>query len=812
MPEELKTTPELAGGAEGLPRRESGDRRWIHVASAILAVGLAVSLAGALFWRANVRSQNRRGFQANATYVSEALQTLLRRDADFEATLRAVMTMQPHMTARGFDEWFAQLNGSQRQAGGLGTNVVVPVGAAQLTTFEARRAADPAFRAFVGGKLVPVPRSGRARYCLLEAGGTGTPYTQEIGELVEGDWCNPSSPIGGYPAGQTSQALLMPAITDSGRSVVYNARAQGVSTLFIEAAFYRRAAPLASVAQRRAALAGWVSSSFQIEAVISQAIAGHRDISVALYHRNPGQPEEFISQVGAAPSTGDFTHDTTMQIDGMWRAVVRGSTGEGPTADVQGLLVLIAGLVVSALLSALIVVLARSRERAFGMVHDKTKQLRHQAFHDALTGLPNRVLALDRAEQMLARTRRQSVPLAALYVDLDGFKHVNDTFGHAAGDEVLRIVAARLTTVIREGDTAARLGGDEFIVLLEGSTLDAGPELVAERLLAVLNQPYELSDTLGRRLSVSASVGIAVGARATADELFRDADLALYQAKASGHDRYALFEPSMQTASHDRLLLEMDLAEALEREQLFLLYQPIVDLRTEAVIGLEALLRWRHPTRGIIAPLDFIPIANDSGLIVPIGRWVLGEACRQASAWHRPGREIGLSVNVAALQLDSDELIEDVRSALQENDLRPASLTLEITETALMRDAEAAARRLGLLKRLGVRIAIDDFGTGYSSLAYLRRFPADALKIDGSFVGGTASKASVALISTFVQLGKALDLETVAEGIEDQASLDVLKRAHCDHGQGFLFSRPLPVGAIEEFLDAKLPVRPVAVS
>jgi diguanylate cyclase (GGDEF)-like protein len=784
------------------------------VASAILAVGLTFSFAGALLWRANVRSQDRGGFETTATDVNKTLEALLRRDADFVATLRAVLTMQPHLSASRFHTWFAELQGKRRTVGGLGTTVVEPVSAPDLPAFEAQRRAEPTFRAFVGGKIVPVPHSGRARYCLLAAGGTaGTAYTQAIGTLLEGDWCDPSSPIGGFPAGRTSQALLMPAITDSGQFVVYNVSAQGVSTLFIEAAFYRRGPSLASVEQRRAALAGWVGSSFQMTALLREAIGVHRGLSVRLYHSNPGQPEELVSQVGAAGSAGAFTRTTTLQIDGTWRAVVRGSTvADGLSANVQGLLLLIAGLVVSALLFTLVIVLARSRERAFGMVHDKTKQLRHQAFHDALTGLPNRVLALDRAEQMLARARRQPIPLAALYVDLDGFKHVNDTFGHAAGDEVLRIVAARLTTVIREGDTAARLGGDEFIVLLEGSALDAGPELVAERLLAVLHQPYELSDTLGRRLSLSASVGIAAGARADADALFRDADLALYQAKASGHDRYALFEPSMQTASHDRLVLEMDLAEALEREQLFLLYQPIVDLRTEAVIGLEALIRWRHPTRGVIAPLEFIPIANDSGLIVPIGRWVLEEACRQAAIWRRHGHEIGLSVNVSALQLDSDELIEDVRSALQENDVAPASLTLEITETVLMRDAEAAARRLGLLKRLGVRIAIDDFGTGYSSLAYLRRFPADTLKIDGSFVGGIASKASAALINTFVALGKALDMETLAEGIEDRTDLEALKRAHCDHGQGFLFSRPLPVGAIEEFLNAPLKARPLAVS
>jgi diguanylate cyclase (GGDEF)-like protein len=439
------------------------------------------------------------------------------------------------------------------------------------------------------------------------------------------------------------------------------------------------------------------------------------------------------------------------------------------------------------------------------LIHSQ-QEISHQSLHDALTGLPNRVLALDRTQQMLARARRQQSPVAALFVDLDGFKNVNDTLGHAAGDRLLRIVAERLTTVIRDADTAARFGGDEFVVLLEGSTPEHGPEFVARRLLEVLRQPYDLDETRGRRQpSISASVGIAVGIQLSADELLRNADLALYEAKAAGRDHYVLFESSMQSASERRVTLEMDLGDAVESEQLFLLYQPMFDLSTQDAVGVEALVRWRHPIRGIVSPEEFIPIAEDSGLIAQIGRWVLQTACQRAAIWHRHGHPIGISVNVSARQLDDDRLLADVRETLADNDLDPAALTLEITETALMRDPGATIRRLGALKELGVRIAIDDFGTGYSSLAYVRQFPADSLKIDRSFIAGLpSSEASAALIHTVVQLGKALDIQILAEGIEDQDQLEALQREHCDQGQGFLFSRPLDVDAVEAFLDAAM--------
>jgi diguanylate cyclase (GGDEF)-like protein len=799
-------TPESTERAERRSRPKGGTSRsrWALAACTILVAGVALSIVSGLSWRSNAAAQDRQSFQRASGDVNETLGTLLSNDADFVAGLRAVLTMRSHLSATSFNEWFSELQGRRRQVGGLGTTVVEAVPAAGLAAFQARRDADPAFRALVAGVLAPVTSRGRSRYCLLSAGGRLKPYSHPIARLLQGDWCNPSSPIGSFQVGNgTSQARLMQATTDSGQFVVFPVTAQGISTLFIEAAFYRRHATLTTAARRRAAVAGWIRSSFQITTLIRDAIGQHRGLSVALYHSNPGQAEQLVGRVGPAGSAKDLSHAATIQIDGTWRVLVRGSASTGTLSPtMQGLGLFLTGTIVSLLLSALIMVLARSREHALGMVHEKTGQLRHQALHDALTGLPNRALALDRAEQMLARARREHLPVAALYLDIDGFKQVNDTFGHAIGDALLRTVASRLTSVIRDGDTAARLGGDEFVILLDGSTLDIDPEVVAERLREVLGQPYDLSQEIGRELSVTASIGIAIGERASADDLLRDADLALYAAKAAGKDSYVLFESRMQTAAGERLALEMDLSKALERSELHLLYQPTFELSSERVIGVEALIRWCHPTRGVVSPEEFIPIAEESGLIVPIGRWVLEEACRQVALWHRQGFEIGVAVNVSACQLDDDSLIEDVRRTLEASGLDPAVLTLEITETALMRDAKATAGRLVLLKQLGVLIAIDDFGTGYSSLAYLRQFPADVLKIDRSFVTGIAtSDESAALIHTLVQLGKALHIETLAEGIEDQAQLETLQREHCDHGQGFLFSRPLEVEALEEFLE-----------
>ncbi|MCU1395798.1 MAG: diguanylate cyclase/phosphodiesterase with sensor(s) [Ilumatobacteraceae bacterium] len=433
------------------------------------------------------------------------------------------------------------------------------------------------------------------------------------------------------------------------------------------------------------------------------------------------------------------------------------------------------------------------------------EQISHQAMHDSLTGLPNRTLILDRAEQMLARSQRGHTPCAALYIDIDGFKDVNDMFGHAAGDELLCAVATRLTSSTRASDTVGRLGGDEFVVLTEGDSLDAGPECVAERLLSVLREPYRLSD-VAHPVQVTASIGIAEGHRGSASDLLRDADLALYRGKADGKNRYVTFAAEMQTALVDRLQLEGSLRRALAADEFFVLYQPIFDLDDQRITGAEALLRWRRADGSVVMPDAFIPLLEESGMIVEVGRWVLHAACQQAARWARSGCRLDISVNLSARQLDQESLIDDVIEALRSSGLSSDALTLEITETAVMRDPARTLRILSAIQDLGVRIAIDDFGTGYSSLAYLQQFPIDTIKIDRSFIQGiSTSDESKALIRTLVQLGKTLGLRTLAEGIESCEQLAVLRGEHCDSGQGYLIARPLEAAKLELLLAEQSP-------
>jgi diguanylate cyclase (GGDEF)-like protein/PAS domain S-box-containing protein len=432
------------------------------------------------------------------------------------------------------------------------------------------------------------------------------------------------------------------------------------------------------------------------------------------------------------------------------------------------------------------------------------RQLQQMAFHDALTGLPNRPLVTDRLEQALVHSGRSSGKVGVLFIDLDNFKLINDSLGHGAGDELLVSLSRRLQACIRPQDTAARLGGDEFIVLLEQVLRPSDATEVADRIAEALRVPFALGD---RNVVVSASIGVAVSAIGDrAESVLRNADLALYEAKAAGKARSALFDSSMERDAVNRLELQADLRTALERDQFHLVYQPIVSLADGRVTEVEALLRWHHPTRGVVSPLEFIPIAEETGLIVPIGQWVLEEACRQARAWqvgHGPGPTPRMSVNLSARQFQRPELFDDIDKVLQETGLDPRCLTVEITETVLMRDAEATIATLQVLKNLGVGVAIDDFGTGYSSLSYLKRFPVDTLKIDQSFVDGLGEDPQdTAIVQNIIALAKTLRLRVTGEGIETPSQRAHLQEMGCDLGQGYLFARPLPAEQLGLMLGA----------
>ncbi len=426
-------------------------------------------------------------------------------------------------------------------------------------------------------------------------------------------------------------------------------------------------------------------------------------------------------------------------------------------------------------------------------------QLAHQAFHDSLTGLANRSLFADRVEHALGRGVRRPNLFAVLFIDLDDFKTVNDSLGHAAGDELLVTVARRIESCLRPEDTCARLGGDEFAVMVESISEPDGAEIVARRILDAMAEPLSI---LGSEVTALGSVGIALGTgEQTTSEILRSADLAMYRAKGEGKGRYALYEPSMHEGVLERLALKADLQRADVAQEFEVHYQPIVALQSGAIAGVEALLRWRHPTRGLVLPVDFIGLAEETGLILPLGRLVLHRACEQAAYWRSLGYvNLGVSVNISAKQLSSRVLPSEVTAALDESSLDSSALTLEITENVLL-DSQVVIGRLEELRALGVRIAIDDFGTGYSSLNYLRRFPVDTLKIAKAFVDELGSSSEQErLVAAIVRIGSTLGLDTVAEGIEQESQRDRLRTLGCRFGQGYFFSRPVAADELGRLL------------
>ena len=441
-----------------------------------------------------------------------------------------------------------------------------------------------------------------------------------------------------------------------------------------------------------------------------------------------------------------------------------------------------------------------------------TLQMAHSAEHDFLTGLPNRMLLNDRVDQAIALAARHMSKIAVLFLDLDGFKHINDSLGHLIGDKLLQSIAKRLANCVRGSDSVSRQGGDEFVVLLLELKQPEDAAITARRMLQAVAQPFSLDE---HDLHVTASIGVSVypDDGLDAETLIKNADTAMYQAKDNGRRSFQFFKPAMNVRAVERQSIEEGLRRALERRELALHYQPKINLMTEAISGAEALLRWKHPTRGFISPSQFIPVAEECGLILPIGTWVLRQACAQARAWMDAGLPLtSMAVNVSAVQFRDKNFLDGLFAILAETGLDPRYLELELTEGVLIKHAEFTAAILQILRKRGVQVAVDDFGTGYSSLSYLQRFPVDALKIDQSFVRQISTAGDdTTIVKAVIGMARGLKLRVIAEGVETLEEVAFLRAYRCDEAQGYYFSRPVPAQQFAMLLRNGIPEASVAV-
>jgi diguanylate cyclase (GGDEF)-like protein len=757
-------------------------RVWLAVAAGLFGLGSIGSAFGAHAIAHTDAQSSRQAFATSAKDISLRLEKSLQHEQDLSFSASAFVVGNQNASQAEFRNWASALHAFARYPELLAIAVLVMVPASQLATFTAREIEDPPGPLAPNGGISISPSGIRPYYCL-----------ESVSEVRAGSTDAPA----GIDYCKTALGPQLLSSRDSGKDAYLPYGSGKNVDLAVGTPIYLGGIVPSTVAGRQAAFIGWTGTQIRPSVLLSSALEDHRGTAVVFRFVGPSSSVAF--EAGAAPKGAQ---SMSIGLASGWTVQVSAAvSGNGIFVNQNSFFVLLAGLTLSLLLALLFFVLGTSRSRAVVLVNSRTDQLNHLAFHDSLTGLPNRALILDRLGQMMARARREGNSVAAIFLDIDEFKEVNDTLGHSAGDELLVGVSARLAKALRQGDSVGRLGGDEFVVLVDEDSLAARASVVADRILSVLRAPFEIAASTSP-LTITASIGIATGTRAKAEDLLRDADIALYRAKVEGKDRAAVFSSPMQDAVEAHRNLELDLRRAAAEGQFFVLYQPTVMLATGAVTGVEALVRWRHPVRGLVGPDEFIPMLESTGLIKRVGTWVLEVACHQAATWASQGHLLTMAVNISSVQLDDDGVVESVNDALVSSGLDPALLILELTETTLMHDVQSTADKLKSLKATGVRIAIDDFGTGYSSLAYLRQFPIDILKIDQSFVAGLLETTeSAAIVHTLVQLGKLLGLTTVAEGIETNDQWATLQAEEVDFGQGFLLSRPIEAEAIVPFLE-----------
>ncbi len=671
----------------------------IRAAWAVLLVGVAVSGAAALSRLTSLHRADRAAFQVTANDVSATFATDLKRDVDVVGMLRAIATLQPDLTTAEFQQWRHEIGQGAEPASQFGSAIIDVVPANRLVSFGRRFEADPALHALTGGAFRVVPAGGRSRYCLI--GDWLSPVTQTAAQLVfplNVDFCAASTSV--WSRLSAYSTLETEVDTGAVEALVGLVGVPSGATLILTTPYYRAGAPTATPPQRRAALQGWVATGFDLAGQLRAALGRqHHGLIVDVYGRAGDGSRRLVATSGSGSRALSYTR--AVNAGSHWEVVVRGNE-PAASAYLHALAVFVIGVLLSLLAFLLFRRIGRARDHAVTLLNERDGELLHRALHDPVTGLANRAMALESADSRLSRARRRATGLAALLIDLDGFKRINAAYTPRVGDELLRAVADRITATVPETCEVARLGGDEFIVLTEPATSGAAPELIAERLLAVVRTPFDFPGYMRESVAITASIGIAVCETGSVQDLLRDAAAALEEAKAAGKDRVVIFDSSVREAADDRLELEQELQVALREKQFVIVYEPGVDLRTGVVRGVETELRWDHPTRGRLAPAAFMALAEDAGMAAELDRWVIDEACRQGAAWEREGIRLLVAVNVSSRQLERRRLVDDLERALTVSGLTPSRLAVDIPERALVSAPAAAGALLeGLAAQVG---------------------------------------------------------------------------------------------------------------
>ncbi len=762
-----------------VPRVPAGKLAWIVAALVCVAAGALVSALGAQKVARNDAAGARRSSQQSAAAVASTAKLALQREEELRTGGATFLAGDPKSSAAEFDRWAKWAQTLRRYPELDQLSLVALVRAPELASFG-------------------VAPNARARHFAITPAGARPYYCLALARLARGAGENPPAGLD-YCASRSGLLLSR----DSGFGHYTASSHAGTGILEVLTPVYRGNQPPPTVLARQGAFVGWLREVFSPAVVVGEALQGHPGVALRLSFHSRSANVAFL---GRRPQPG--TPTTTIELQNGWTVQSYGApVGGAVLNDGNAVALLIVGCALSALLGLLVLVLGAGRTPAPRLSPPQERALPAEDLYDRLTGLPNRALMLDRAECMLARAGRQSgLLVGALFIDIDWFEDVNQRLGRPAGDQILKIVAERLEGVVRAGDTVGRLGSDEFVLLVESAARGARLDSLARRVVEALHKPFDV-EGYGPNFFVTASIGVAFGRYAAAEDLLRDAQLALHAAKSAGKDRYTLFNANMRSVIEGRGVLEVELNAALADKQFFVLYEPIFDLDSGKVAGLEALVRWLHPKQGVLMPADFMPLAEETGLTVPIGRWVLEEACGRAAAWNVEGHKIGITVEVSANQLNRDGFVTDVRRALQQSGIEPTLLTLAIAETTVMRDVGAAVERLQEIKQLGMRIAIDDFGgSGYAYHSDLRRLPLDFLKVDRSSLAASEDEDyRTWLLEAIMIVGRDLSLTVIAKGIESLEQMSALQAMGCTMAQGVLIGKPVPASAIENVFSATLP-------